>query len=356
MTQPWRLLTAAAVLSATFGGTAAAQTVMARRVPAGDQVEVMLNGTSVGTARPDEAGDAKVAFSLRDAIGKSEIDANFYVDTCETTHRVWIVEVGRPLPSEGTCDLKSVSGLYWFRPANTLVVNDVTASAPTVLLLKGSYTPPAPGEEREPGAPARELPAGLVLFGGAGITKTNDATSIQCGDVSSCSGKEGGLGFIAGGEFRFNRVLSAEVGYTRPSTVTTNGSEPTFRFSTSQKVHLFSIAGKVGVPFGIAKLYGKGGAVYHQSKIVTSQTQDDRTVTVGDVVQTIPGGTQTFELKTNGWGWLAGGGLELWVSPGVAIYGEFNYGSVKGKDVNGGEGRIDNHVGSVLMGLRVHLG
>ncbi len=357
MTQLWRSLTVAAVLSATFGvGTAAAQTVMARHMPAGDRLEVMLNGTSVGTAQPDEAGDATVTFHMRDAIAKSEIDANLYVDHCETTHRVWIVEVGRPIPSEGTCDLRSVSGLYWVRTVNTIVVNDITDAAPSVLLLKGSYTPPAPGEQPAPGAPARELPAGLILFAGAGLTTTNDAISIACGDVSSCSGHEAGLGFAAGAEFRVKRIFSAEVGYTRPATVTTSGSETTFRFATSQKMHLFTIAGKIGAPVGIAKLYVKGGSVYHQAKIVTNQTQDPRTVTVDDTSVTIPGGTQNFELKTDGWGWLVGGGLEIWVSPGVALYGEFDYGSVKGNDVNGGEGKIDNKVASILLGLRVHLG
>ncbi len=357
MTQSWRSLTVAAVLSATLGvGTAAAQTVMARHMPAGDRLEVMLNGSSAGTGAPDETGDAKVTVQMRDAIGKSEIDANLYIDHCGTTHRVWIMEVGRPIPSEGTCDLRSVSGLYWVRPVNTIVVNDITDPAPTVLLLKGSYTPPEPGAETAPGGPARDLPAGLILFAGAGLTTTNDAIAVACGDVSSCSGHEAGLGFAAGGEFRFKRIFSAEVGYTRPATVTTSGSETTFRFTTSQKMHLFTLAGKIGAPIGIAKLYGKGGVVYHQAKIVTNQTQDPRTVTVEDASVTVPGGTQSFELKTDGWGWLLGGGLEMWVSQGVAIYGEFDYGSVKGNDVNGGEGRIDNKVASILLGLRVHLG
>ena len=91
-------------------------------------------------------------------------------------------------------------------------------------------------------------------------------------------------------------------------------------------------------------------------EIETTQTQDPRTVTVDEVVQTIPGGTQTFELKTDGWGWLFGGGLEVWVSPSFAIYGEFDYGALKGSDVSGGEARIDDRLTSALLGLRVHIG
>lgn len=357
MTQPWRALTVATLLSATFGvGPAAAQTVMARRVPAGEQVEVMLNGKSVGSAAADAAGDATIPFNMRNALGKTEIDANIYVDRCDTKHRVWIVEVGGALPSEGTCDLRSVSGLYWVRDISTIVVNDVTAAAPTLLLFKGAYTPPAPGQESGPSAPPREFPAGLVLFGGAGLVKTNDATTAQCGDVTSCSGQESGIGFTGGGEYRFNRWLSAEVSYLKPSTVTTSGSDTTFRFTSEQKAHIFTLVGKISVPIGLAKLYGRAGASYNQAKIVTTETLDAHTVTVDDVPVTIPGGTQANELKTDGWGWIYGGGLEVWVARSFAIYGEFDYAALKGADVNDGEARINNRVGAVLAGLRVHIG
>lgn len=356
MTQPWRSLTVAAVLSATFGvGTAAAQTVMARNVPAGEQVEVMLNGKPVGSATANAAGDATIPFNMRDSLGKTEIDANIYVDGCDKTHRVWIVEVGAPVPSEGTCNLRNVSGLYWVRPINTIVVNDVTASIPSLLLLKGSYTPPAPGQEGA-SAPRMELPGGLIVFGGGGYVKTNQATAVACGDVTDCSGDESGIGFTGGAEYRFARWLSAQVSYIKPPAATANGSGSTYRFTNEQKAHVFTVAGKVGVPIGRAMLYGRGGANYHQAKIETTQTQDPRTVTVDDVVQTIPGGTQTFELKTDGWGWLFGGGLEVWVSRSFAIYGEFDYGALKGSDVSGGEARIDDRVTSALLGLRVHIG
>lgn len=356
MIQSWRLLAAVAVVCMTAGvGTATAQTVLARHVPAGEQVEVMVNGKPVGSAPADAAGDARVPFSLRDALGKTEIDANLYVDHCETKYRVWIVEVGAPLPAEGTCNLRSVSGLYWVRDVSTIVINDVTATAPSLLLLKGDYTPPAPGEEATPSEP-RELPKGLVLFGGGGYTQTTDAVVVSCGDVPGCSGSEGGLGFAAGAEYRFTRIVSVELTYLKPSAVTAAGAEPTFRFDSDQRAHVFGVAGKLGVPFGIAKLYGRGGAVYNQAKIVTNQTQDPRTVTVEGKPFTIPGGSQTNELKTDGWGWQFGGGLEVWFSRSVGFYAEVDYASLKGSDVDGGEAKIDNKVGSAILGLRVHIG
>ena len=355
MIRTWRPLAVAAVLSATLGvGTAAAQTVVARHVPAGERVEVMLNGKPVGSATADAAGDATIPFNMRDSLGKTEIDANVYVDGCDKTHRVWIVEVGIPLPAEGTCNLKNVAGLYWVRPVSTLVVN-VTAPVPTLLLLKGPYTPPPPGQEQAISAP-RLFPGGLILFGGGGFQKMNQATAVACGNLIDCSGDQSGLGFTGGAEYRINRFLSAEGSYIRPAAATANGTGSTYRFTTDQKTHVFTVAGKVGVPIGLAKLYGRVGAIYHQAKIETTQIQDDRTVTVDEVPQTIPGGTQTFELKTDGWGWTYGGGLEVWVSPGVALYGEVGYGAIKGSDVGGGEGRIDDRLTSALLGLRVHIG
>lgn len=357
MTHPWRVLAAAALLCATFGvGTAAAQTVWARRVPSGEQVQVMLNGQPVGSAKADEAGDARITFDMRKSTGKSEMDANVYVDRCETTHRVWIVEVGAALPAEGTCNLRAVSGLFWVRPVNSIVVNDVSAAVPSLLLLKGSYTPPAPGEEAKPSGPQFDVPAGLVLFGAGGYLQTTDATAVICGDVSSCAGDESGFGFTVGAEYRFHPALSAEFSYVKPPAVNGAGNESTFRFHTDQKVDLYTLTGKVGVPFGRAKIYGRAGASYNQAKIFTTQTQDPRTVTVDDQPVVIPGGTQEIDLRTDGWGWLFGGGLEIWASRTFAFYGEFNYGTLKGDDVNGGEARIDNHLSSIFGGLRVHIG
>ena len=357
MTQPWRSLAVAAVLSVICGaGTAAAQTVLARGVPAGEQVEVMLNGKPVGSAAADAAGDAKVSFKMRDSLAKTEIDANVFMDKCETTHRVWIVEVGTPAPAAGTCNLRAISGLYWVRPVNTIVINDATASVPTLLLFKGSYTPPAPGEEPVPSAPARELPTGLILSGGGGFVQTSNATDASCGNVTDCKGDDAGFGFTAGAEYRFTRWLSAEVSYVRPPEVSVKGTGSTFTFTSDQNTHIFTIAGKAGVQAGSAWLYGRGGATYHQAKVETSQIQQDRTATVDDVPVTVPGGTQTWELKTDGWGWIFGGGIEIWVSRSFAIFGEFDHAAVKGSDVDHGEARIDDRITSVLGGLRVHLG
>jgi len=356
MTKPRRLLAVAAALSVTIcGGTAAAQTVMARGVPAGEQVEVILNGKPVGSAPAGETGDATIPFSLRTSLGKAEIDANVYVDACEKTHRIFIVEIGGPLPAEGTCNLRNIPGVYWVRPVNTIVVTNITAAAPSLLLIKGSYAPPLPGHEND-AVPPRLFPGGLILFGGGGFFKTRDVTAVACGNLTDCSGRESGLGFTAGAEYRINRYFSAEGSYMQPRTAKVNGGSSNYRFTTEQKTHAFAVTGKVGAPIGIGKVYARAGTIFHQAKIATTQTQDERTVTVDDVPYTFPAGTQTLEVKTDGWGWLFGGGLELWVSPGVALYGEFGYGSLKGADIGGGETKIVDRLTSAVVGLRVHIG
>ena len=54
---------------------------------------------------------------------------------------------------------------------------------------------------------------------------------------------------------------------------------------------------------------------YHWTENTGTETIDDLTITVDNVQQTIPGGTQASLLQTEGWGWLFGGGGEVWHRP-----------------------------------------
>src|SRR5688572_15600721 len=106
MKSPLRLLGMAAALHMTLGlGTAAAQRVMVRHLPAGTPVEVVLNSAPVGNGTVDESGDVTVPFTIPEKDGKAELDANVFVDVCEKVRRVVIVEAARPAPpaAEG-CD------------------------------------------------------------------------------------------------------------------------------------------------------------------------------------------------------------------------------------------------------------
>src|SRR5206468_5827846 len=102
--------------------------------------------------------------------------------------------------------------------------------------------------------------------------------------------------------------------------------------------------------------YGFGGLNRHEATLTTSETIDDATVVIDSVSQTIKGGTQTFAQKTTGWNWVAGGGVEAWLTRWVAIYGELTLATIKGAAVSGGEGGIDDRAAFIAAGVRVRLG
>ena len=160
----------AAALNVTLGlGTAAAaQRVMVRHLPVGTPVEVVLDGATVGTGTVDESGDVTLPFKLPEKDGKAELDANVFVDTCEKIRRIVIVEAARPAPPVGEgCERREITGLYWVRRVNTIVV-DLAPANPTLLLISGSYTPPKPRSPEEEASgetiPHAPLPRGFVMF------------------------------------------------------------------------------------------------------------------------------------------------------------------------------------------------
>ena len=94
--------------------------------------------------------------------GKTEIDANVFVDICDKLHRVIVVERNKlPDPQQPGCARRDISGLYWVRPVNTLVV-DVAEGRPSLLLVKGSYNPECPRTWNT-------APRGFVVYGGGTI-------------------------------------------------------------------------------------------------------------------------------------------------------------------------------------------
>jgi outer membrane protein with beta-barrel domain len=338
MQRSWRLLVLAAMLNVCLGaGVAAWQTVIVRKAPPGTRVEVAVNAATVASADVDPAGDAKVPINLTAAAGKPEIDANVFVDFCDTVRRVVIVERDRlPLPPEAGCTRRQISGVFWVRRVNTLVV-DVGGANPTMLLIKGSY---GLGPEAAPRTWTPSL-AGLVLSGGGGFVSFRDARALACGNVTPCGGHDSGLAYTGAITYWFNRFLGAEGSYMKPGKVTANGSGGTFSFDSSLDARMVTIAGKVGVPAGPVKLYGLVGTNYHQATSSTAQTIDSA--------------TQTLEFKTEGWGLLFGGGADAWIAPRVALYAEAGLAGLKGKAVGGGEAQIDDRVRVILIGVRVRV-
>jgi outer membrane protein with beta-barrel domain len=319
--------------------------VMVRNAPAGAPVELAFDAATVATGAADAEGQATLALNLS-SLGKTEVDASIFVDICDKTRRVLVVERGRtpPAPAAG-CDRREIPGVYWVRPINTVVV-DVGGFIPKVLLIKGSYEPPRPRETTPEGTevptPKRPSPTGLVLSGGFGIAKFRDARLLACGNIATCGGHDSKFGYTGGITYWFTRYLAAEATYIKPSKMTASGSGDTFNFTSALSADVFTIVGKLAAPFGPVRIYGQAGTNYHQA--------------VSTSAETIDGATQSFELRTHGWSWVYGGGGEGWITKRVAIFGEFNLARIKGVDERGGEGQIDDRLRTLMGGVRVRLG
>ncbi len=356
MTRGWRLLVWAAAFEIAGVGAASAQTVYVRNAPPNAAVEVFVKAAKAGAGTVDAGGEAQVPFNLHELTGKDEMDANVYVDTCATTRRVFVVDAGRqPPPAESGCDRRQVSGLFLVRPVNTLVV-DIGGSTPKMLLVKGKYTPPRVTAEGEETHQWRPSPTGMVVYGAGGLASFRDAVLIFCGTVQDCKGKNMRPAYALGATFWLTRVIGVDASFIKPTKVTASGSGTGYRFNSELNAQFVTIAGKVGAPIGPVRIYGKAGWNYHRATSQTIETIDPVTVTVDGSPQTFAGGTQAFTAETSGWGWLFAGGMEGWIKPSIAIYGEFGMLKAKGDQVGGGEVRMDDRVTLVLAGVRFRIG
>jgi hypothetical protein len=343
MRMRWRPVAVTAAVVVGMASVGSAQTVYLRNAPAGSSVEVIVNTAPSGTGTVDAEGEAKVAFTLPE--GKTEMDSNVFVDACDSgkLRKVLIVDRARqaPPPAEG-CDRREIAGVYWVRPVNTIVVN-VAAAAPSLLLVRGSYTPPKPTAEGvDEDQPARPLPAGLMMFGGAAYTNFRDAGILFCGNAP-CTPHTAGFTYTFGVDVWLTRFVGVEGAYLRPRNVEASGGDDTFHFDTKMETDVWTVAGKVGAQAGVVRLYGKVGVNYHQATATT--------------LQTMAGLRQTFAYKTTGWNWLYGGGMETWLGERqrLAIYADAGVMKIKGKDEAGGEAQIDDVMKYVTFGLKVRL-
>lgn len=326
--------------------TASAQTVVVRSAPAGGSIQVVLNATAGATATANETGEATLPLPL--PAGKTEIDATVFLDVCDKIRRLVVVERGQPamLPEAG-CDRRQIQGLYLVRRSSTLLVN-LAGPNPSMMLLQRPI-----GSRPRGWSPAE---SGLSVFGGGGMTKFSDARAYACGNLAQCSGGGYTGAYTAGVDFWVTRYLGAEgtFGQTRETTVT--GSGTNHRFTTATDARLFTISGKAGIPLGPVRLYGRVGAVHHEATSATTQTIDDRTVTVGGNQQVLTGGTQTNTLQTKGWAWGFGAGMEMWITPWLGFYGDAGRAVLRGDALEGAEGSIDDRATSFIFGARLRIG
>jgi hypothetical protein len=352
MSVPFRIVFATVALGVCAGvGVAEGQTVVVRKVPPGTAVELVVNTTPAGQAVADAAGDASITFNLQEAAGAQEVDATIALDVCGAARRVVLAARGMasPAPEQG-CDRRPVSGLFLLRRITTLVVN-ADSVIPSVLLIQGDY-------DLSPEAPVRtvrSVPTGLVLFGGAGRGTYGEAGDLACGNVASCAG-EGQWGAVtAGVDFWVVPYFALTGSFVKPAQFDVTGDGEVFEFNSFVDAYVLTLGGKLGIPMGPFRAYGHAGGTYHRANLGTTQTNDETTITVGGVQQTIPGGTQAFEVQTAGWGLAFGGGIEAWLNRTFALYGDVSRVGIKG-DAREGEGSIDDNLLSIGFGARIRFG
>jgi hypothetical protein len=313
----------AAVVTLLGSVGAGAQTVFVRNGSPGDVVEVFVNDTRVGAGAVETNGEARVPADIQPVVKRDQMDASIYIDSCPKATRVFILSVGRqpPAPEPG-CRRNQLPGLYWVRTVNTLVVN-VASQTPSLMLIVGRYTPPAPGTEGQPTAwtPA---PTGIILSGGGMYGGYSNYAANHCGDVSACEDHDKGFGYHVSAAYWFTTFLAAEGTYLRPKKATVEGSGTGYRFDGELDAQFGTLAALLGGQAGPMRLYGRAGMAFNQATTTVNETIDDKTVTIDDVPVVVEGGTATYETITEGWGWLFGGGMEIWFNRYVGVYGELN--------------------------------
>lgn|SRR6266542_1016524 len=346
LARTWCVLVAVTSFLTMAAAVAQAQTIMVRGAAPGAKIEAVVDTTPAGSTTANAAGEATVV--IPSAAGKNDAEANIFVDVCaDNLRRVLIVERGKApaAPGEG-CERKDVQGLYSIRHVTTVVVT-MSGPTPRVLLRQGSFSFKPP---RVFGAPS-----GLMVFGAGGLSRISDFALLACGDVTPCSKKSSGWSGMAGIEYWVKPWLAAEGAYLKPVKASASGSGNAFRFNSALKTDVFTAAAKIGIPIARVRIYGKIGGDYHDATFETDQTLDDRTITVDDTTQTIKGGRQTYALRTQGWGWIYGAGLEVWMAPSAGLYFEAGRGELKGPATDKADGSLDDHVNYVMIGLRVRV-
>lgn len=341
MMEPWRLLTPAAALTLTLGvGVASAQTVIVKNAPAGSDIELVLNATTVESAKADAEGVARLGVNLSKNVNKTQTDAQIFVDVCPDVRRVYIAERGvLPPPQEPGCSRRDMGGLFLVRDISSMLI-DVGPASPTLLLRQGgiSLDPPR----------TWTAPTGLVLFGGAGLAKTRDAGLGACGNVSECSESGYGTSYTVGAAYWVTPFLAAEASFLKPGEMKAEATLETYRFNTSFDTELLNLVGKIGVPLGIVRPYGQVGGTYFRGTFSTTQTNTTGSESI----------SQSYWQRTGGWGLTFGGGLEVWVAPAFGIYGDVGWSSLKGKllEPDPGEGTTDDRLTHFMVGARIRLG
>ena len=330
-----RRVLALGVAFSCVAGAVGAQTVVVRNVPGGETIEVFVNAAKAATGVTDPvAGSVHLTIDPKVGVTK-DMDSRVYVDVCSNLRRIHIVDRNMlPVAKEDGCDRREINGIFLVRPKTTLAV-DAGSIIPTILLRQGRYDPTA-------GKIRLLAPKGLSVFGGGGLVQFDNPVRVSCGSVQDCDGDATVLGLVAGADFWVTTWLGVQGEYIKPRKITTQGAGGYYKFKDTYDAHLIALTGKAGLPIGRARLYGKGGAIFH-SATTTS-------------VNTIADEDQTLKLRTEGWSWIAGGGIEVWITKKFALYADTDFGRIRGDVVGDNlEGEAHDNLMALVGGFRVRI-
>jgi hypothetical protein len=365
MRVPWRTLAlAAALIVVAAVNPAPAQTVIVTKAPPGASLELALNQTTVQTGTADDKGVGSLPFTVPGLAAKdrtAEAAVRVFVDVCDNARRVTLIETGwQPVAPAAGCVRHELFGTFAVRPGLTTIVVDSGEQTQAVWIRQGkppaTWLDPNFEPERDRGGPEWVMATGFIPFGGIALGKWSDFTALACGiQVEECNPSDKTVTFRAGVDFWLGKYLAASGSYLKPLAVSTAGAGSGYFFATKQVSDIVTFTGKGALPIGRVRLYGEGGGLYHHTTLTTDQLMDEIVVDIGGVPTTFPGGTQTFLLQTAGWGWMMGGGGEVWVTKKFAIFGELGRAKLSGNPRSTGEGKINDTLTWVVGGVRVHL-
>lgn len=323
---------------------ASAQTVIVQSAPARSTIELSMNGGPPVSATADANGNATLV--LPGNLTEGVVFMN--VDRCAAAVHVVLVQRGVQPPAPAAACVRVDIGRVFAASAITTFVVDFDESNVSVHLRQG----PAPASWLRTGSEGAQpawqwsTPAkGLGVFGGVGLSSLSDTATGACGtSTTTCNSTSVRPVLSAGVDYWITRFVAAEVSVVRPSDVTAVGSGDAYKFDSRITTRLLIVAAKAGTSVGPARIYGLGGLDRVQSTSTTNETL------------TATSATQTLALKSEGWSWVGGGGLELAMSRWVSLYGEFTLARVKGTPSGGGEGGIDDRLMFGVIGARLHIG
>jgi hypothetical protein len=351
-----RPLLVAAVLCAVLPGAAAeAQTVIARHVPEGATVQANIAGSPAVAATIDPEGNAVVSLDTLDR--RTEVSERIYVFVCDTRRQIVLADRGAPVPSLGPgCTVRELPGVFVIRRNTTLVI-DLEETPPTVRIAQG----PAPRfwlKDIEPGEGPlpREALYHLGVFAGGGFSIYRGVADATCGDASACRARDTTTGTTIGISAWLSPWIGAEVSYAKDAKLTASGlpsSSSTFTSVTDPEV--FMVAGKVGLTIDRVGLYARGGANFHRATTLETDVLPNITRTVNGITVIFPGGTLATGYRTEGWGWLTGGGLDVRATDRIGVYLDGRVAKVAGSARDGSPVVRDTLTVSFQMGLRYSL-